>query len=385
MKFLFLVQGEGRGHMTQAIAFAKMLEESGHQVSAVILGRSKRRAVPEFFRKQFSVPIEEVESPNFEVDKNEKGILIGKTILSNLCQLPKFWESLRKIDSTVKRENPAVILNFYDLLGGFYALLFRPKAAYWVVGHQYLSAHPSFIFAPSRHFQRQLFLLNTWMTAFGADQRLALSSVKTQSSSTVAVVPPLLRPEVKSLKSTSGDFYLAYMVNSGYREEVINFAKIHPNLIIKAYWDKKDAAEVENPLPNLSFHPIHDQNFLQDMAACKGLICTAGFESICEAMYLGKPVMLIPLEGQYEQSCNALDAVASGAGIKSKNFDFGYFHREISEITPPQQEIHTWVAEWPMILTKLIVQTNQSTHFEGLKSQIRGIRQKLSQKIIWKI
>lgn len=371
--------------MTQAIAFAKMLEESGHQVSAVILGRSKRRAVPEFFRKQFSIAIEEVKSPNFEVDKNEKGILIGKTILSNLCQLPKFWQSLLQIDATVKREKPAVILNFYDLLGGFYALLFRPKAAYWVIGHQYLSAHPSFIFAPSKHFQKQLFLLNTWMTAWGADRRLALSSLKTTSCSKTEIVPPLLRPEVKTLVAQQGDFYLAYMVNSGYGSEVMSFAKIQPNLKIKAYWDKKDAAEVENPLPNLSFHQIHDQNFLRDMASCKGLICTAGFESICEAMYLGKPVMLIPLAGQYEQSCNALDAVASGAGIKSKNFDFGYFHREISNINTPEQEIRSWVAEWPMILTKLILQTNQPTQIEGLKNQFRGFSQKLSQKIIWKI
>jgi UDP:flavonoid glycosyltransferase YjiC (YdhE family) len=30
MKFLFIVQGEGRGHMTQAIAFSKLLEKQGH-------------------------------------------------------------------------------------------------------------------------------------------------------------------------------------------------------------------------------------------------------------------------------------------------------------------------------------------------------------------
>lgn len=385
MKFVFLVQGEGRGHMTQAIAFAKMLEKSGHQVGAVILGRSKRRTVPEFFRRQFSIPIVEVESPNFEADKNEKGVLIGKTILSNLRKLPSFWTSILSIHAIVKHEKPDVILNFYDLLGGFYAISFRPKAAYWVIGHQYLSGHPSFIFAPSRHFQKQLFLLNTWITAWGADRRLALSSLKTTSNASILVVPPLLRPEVKTLIPKQGDFYLAYMVNSGYGSEVMSFAKLQPNLKIKAYWDKKDAAEVENPLPNLSFHQIHDQNFLQDMADCKGLICTAGFESICEAMYLGKPVMLIPLAGQYEQSCNALDAVASGAGIKSKNFDFGYFHREISNIRTPDQEIQTWVEEWPKIMRELVQETTQPTQIQILKNINQRFSQKILGKIIWKI
>jgi uncharacterized protein (TIGR00661 family) len=385
MKFVFLVQGEGRGHMTQAIAFAKMLEESGHQVGAVILGRSKRRTVPEFFRRQFSIPIEEVESPNFEADKNEKGVLIGKTILSNLKKLPSFWTSILSVDAIVKQEKPDVILNFYDLLGGFYTLLFRPKAAYWVIGHQYLSAHPSFIFASSQHFQKQLFLLNTWITAWGADRRLALSSLKTTSNASILVVPPLLRPEVKNLIPKPGDFYLAYMVNSGYGSEVMSFAKLQPNLKIKAYWDKKDAAEVENPLPNLSFHQIHDQNFLQDMADCKGLICTAGFESICEAMYLGKPVMVIPLAGQYEQSCNALDAVASGAGIKSKNFDFGYFHREISNIQTPGQEIQAWVEEWPKIMKELVLETKRPTQMHLFKNNHQRFSEKVFGKIIWKI
>jgi hypothetical protein len=248
-----------------------------------------------------------------------------------------------------------------------------------------LSAHPSFIFASSRHFQKQLFLLNTWITAWGADRRLALSSLKTTSNASILVVPPLLRPEVKNLIPKPGDFYLAYMVNSGYGSEVMSFAKLQPNLKIKAYWDKKDAAEVENPLPNLSFHQIHDQNFLQDMADCKGLICTAGFESICEAMYLGKPVMVIPLAGQYEQSCNALDAVASGAGIKSKNFDFGYFHREISNIQTPGQEIQAWVEEWPKIMKELVLETKRPTQMHLFKNNHQRFSEKVFGKIIWKI
>lgn len=385
MKFVFLVQGEGRGHMTQAIAFAKMLEEYGHQVSTVLLGRSKRRLVPDFFQSQLNAPIEEVSSPNFVTDKSEKGILIGQTIISNLRKLPIFWKSIKTIHAVIERENPDVILNFYDLLGGFYTLFYRPRAAYWVIGHQYLSLHSSFIFAPSRHFQKQLFLLNTWMTAYRSDQRLALSSLKIPSTSRIRVVPPLLRPEVKDLSPQAGDFYLAYMVNSGYGDEVINFAKIHPQLNIKAYWDKKEAEETENPLSNLSFHRIHDQNFLRDMAACKGLVCTAGFESICEAIYLGKPVMLIPLAGQYEQACNALDAVATGAGIQSRDFDFGYFQNNISAISPPELEIKTWVAEWPMILSELIQKTKQPSQIQIFRSFYQRFLQNLSQKIIWKI
>jgi uncharacterized protein (TIGR00661 family) len=168
------------------------------------------------------------------------------------------------------------------------------------------------------------------------------------------VVPPLLRQEVKELKVSVGNFYLAYMVNPGYSEEVLSFAKSHPEVQIKAFWDKKGAQEVENPLPNLSFHKVNDQGFLEAMAACKGLICTAGFESVCEAMYLGKPVVMVPVAGQYEQACNALDGEQSGAGKKADFFDF-----EGLTLLPLPDASHTamyqkWAESWPFEFRKLV-------------------------------
>ena len=35
MKFLFIVQGEGRGHLTQAITLEEILRRNGHEVVAV--------------------------------------------------------------------------------------------------------------------------------------------------------------------------------------------------------------------------------------------------------------------------------------------------------------------------------------------------------------
>ncbi len=363
MKFVFIVQGEGRGHMTQAIAFSNMLERSGHHLGAVILGKSKRRVIPEFFTREIKAPVHWISSPNFETDKGEKGILIGKTIFSNLKCLPVYWQSLNQVHKIIQAEKPDVILNFYDFLGGFYSVFFRPKSAYWVIGHQYLTSHPEFIFAPSKGFQKQLFQLNTWMTAWRADERLALAflPMKADPKSKVRIVPPLLREEVKVLSPQEGDFFLTYMVNCGYGEEIISFAKANPKLKIKAYWDKKEAAETENPLPNLSFHRIHDKNFLRDMAACKGLICTAGFESICEAMYLGKPVMVIPVAGQYEQACNALDAVYSGAGIASENFDFAKFNISLNQLQSNSCRFRNWENYWAEIIAELIDPCSQKS------------------------
>ncbi|MCE7053397.1 glycosyltransferase [Algoriphagus sp. AGSA1] len=353
MKFIFIVQGEGRGHMTQAISFSNMLHNQGHQLAGVILGKSKRRTIPEFFSREIPAPIHLVDSPNFVTDKEEKEILIGKTIFQNLTKTSTFYKSLKKIDGIVKAEAPDIILNFYDLLGGIYNGFYRPKSRYWVIGHQYLIYHPEFKFAPAKGLNKFFFKLNTYMTALGASEKLALSFYKLKSTDKITVVPPLLREEVKKLNPTLGDFFLTYIVNSGYGQEVINYAKENPHLKIRAYWDKKDAAETEHPLPNLSFHRVHDKNFLRDMADCKGLVSTAGFESICEAMYLKKPVMVIPVTGQYEQACNALDTVYSGAGIASDNFDFAQLENLIQTQFNAENSIQIWNSTWPQTFYQL--------------------------------
>lgn len=57
------------------------------------------------------------------------------------------------------------------------------------------------------------------------------------------------------------------------------------------------------------------------MAGCKAFATTAGFESVCEALYLQKPVLMVPVH--IEQECNAFDATRAGAGIRSDRFDPG--------------------------------------------------------------
>ena len=71
-KYILAVQGEGRGHMTQAISMYEMLIEQGHTVCAVILGSSGTRDVPSFFFEKVKAPIIQLQSPNFVSDKKIK-------------------------------------------------------------------------------------------------------------------------------------------------------------------------------------------------------------------------------------------------------------------------------------------------------------------------
>ncbi len=322
MKYLFIVQGEGRGHMTQAISLRNRLIKYGHEVPAVIIGSSINREIPSFFYKKIDTDVVEVDSPNFVLDKKKK-INIFKTIIYNIYYIRRFFKSLKKMNHTINYFQPDVIINFYDLMGGFYYLTRNPKIPYYCIGHQYLIFHPDFKF-PNGHFIDKLLLkLNTKMTSFRADKLLALSFRKMADviSDNLFVVPPLIRKSVLNLNTSNQGYIHGYMLNQGYADDIIEWHKANPNVETHFFWDKKEAKEETIIHRNLVFHKINDQKFLDYMSGCAGFASTAGFESICEAMYLGKPVMMVPTSGHYEQKCNALDASINGAGIISDEFD----------------------------------------------------------------
>ena len=72
MKFLFIIQGEGRGHLTQALALEEMLKRNGHEVVGALVGKSSTRTLPKFFSEHMQAPIELFASPNFRPSAENK-------------------------------------------------------------------------------------------------------------------------------------------------------------------------------------------------------------------------------------------------------------------------------------------------------------------------
>ena len=352
MKVLFIVQGEGRGHMTQA-SMEQLLTEAGHEVTGILIGTSKRREVPDYFKAKTKAPLQSLLSPNFYYDQNSKAINLWKTGVFNLLAIPRFLIELWKIHRVVQETKPEVIVNFYDLLGGYYFALFNPKAKRISIAHQYLAAHEQFPFARDRGMQKVLFQLTNRLTSMNSHSRIALSFrdyPKHQCS--IVVAPPLLRSELFDLEPSKGGYILAYVVNRGYAQEIMDWHQKNKKIRIHCFWDSQEEEDGWSPWAGLTFHQIDDQKFLNMMASCMGYISTAGFESICEAMYLGKPVMMVPVARQYEQACNALDGVKSGAGIWSKNFDMSKFLHFLSTRKNDSSEFQNWLKLYKSVILK---------------------------------
>jgi uncharacterized protein (TIGR00661 family) len=330
--------------MTQALSLAQTLRAAGHDICRVIIGKSKRRELPAFFKEQIGAPIEQLDSPNFITDKDQKSVKPFHTVIHSLLNSPLYKKSIDHIDAIVKTDQPDVIINFYDFIGGLYNFSKRPKAQFICIAHQFLIAHPDFDFPAGRTLDRISLRIGNKIASLGANKILALSfqPFKDVPNKKLFVVPPLLRDEIKDLKITNEDHILAYMVNPGYGAEVEEFHKNSPEQPLHCFWDMKDKPETYLVDDTLTFHQLNDKKFLSKMASSAGFVTTAGFESVCEAMYMGKPVLMVPVAGHYEQACNAIDAMKAGAGISSEKFEIG----KLIAYIPLYKDTSAWFRDW---------------------------------------
>ena len=104
-------------------------------------------------------------------------------------------------------------------------------------------------------------------------------------------------------------------------EQIIEWHRKNPQTVLHCFYDKPGAPAEFQHDATLTFHRLDGEKFLRMMAECKYVACTAGFESLCEAAYLGKPLFLVPVENHIEQQINAIDAVRAGLGVADKSFN----------------------------------------------------------------
>ena len=317
---LFIVQGEGKGHMSQAMALKEYLDEAGHTVEAVLLGTRSSAAVPDYFRKVFPDILLTYRSPWFLRTPNKKGIYVGRTLVYNLIHSVAYFRSIAFIRKEIAAIQPEVIFNFYELLG---ALAMRKTAAgirkIGLGHHFYLHLNPSVCMGgPAWH--RALLRMHTNLIIHSCNRVLALSYRNAEGSDSIRVVPPLVRKEFREMSYVAGDRYLVYLLQEGFFYDLVQLARNLPGFKVDLFTSLNPLMEVPD---GIRLHPFDAKKFSKLMASCKGLISTAGFDTPAEAACQGIPLAVIPTQNHFEQKCNGADIQASGIGICVAKIDQG--------------------------------------------------------------
>jgi len=254
--------------------------------------------------------------------KNSRAVSNTATLLGVLGNLPKYGRLVRQLDDIVRETQPDVILNFFEPIAAFYALTRRRRPPVVAVGHQFMFQHPGYV--RSSEWWKQVSLrLYTWLLGARAT-KLALSLYEAPDlpAKRLFVGPPLLRKQLFSLTpNPNGDFVLAYLLNHGYADQIIAWSAKNPGTRLHCFYDKPGAPAEFQQSASLTFHKLDGEKFLKMMAECRQVVCTAGFESVSEAAWLGKPLFLVPVENHVEQQINAIDAEQAGLGIAETSFN----------------------------------------------------------------
>jgi uncharacterized protein (TIGR00661 family) len=339
--------------MTQAIAVKEMVERAGHQVVSVVLGAGPNRQVPPFFASAMKMPIERIPTLDFTYQNNRK-VDLSATLASIVRRIPDYWRGLQKLKAIVRETQPDVILNFFEALTGVYALTCRRRPPVIAIAHQFMCGHPDYVQAPG--FRLQQLAMRMFVSLVGSSStRLALSLYEAPDlpRKKIAVMPPLLRRQLFQLHSDpNGKFVLAYLLNHGYAEQIIEWHKRKPEIVLHCFYDKPDAPPEFQYDATLTFHRLDGEKFLRMMAQCRQVACTAGFESVCEAAYLGKPLFLVPVENHIEQQINSIDAVRIGLGITDRSFNLDRL-TELPDALPAER-FRAWVHRADAILLRAI-------------------------------
>ena len=118
MRFLFTVQGEGRGHYTQALSLAAVLRKHGHEVVGVLIGKSDSRQTPPFFINKIGAPLFEFDSPSFTSFYKQKRPNILISMANNFLRPFVFKDSLLFVKHKIEELKPDKVINFYEMITG---------------------------------------------------------------------------------------------------------------------------------------------------------------------------------------------------------------------------------------------------------------------------
>ena len=384
-KFIFTVQGEGRGHLTQAISFTQIAREAGHEVIGYAVGSFQGRKIPSFFLDFIGdTPLLQYNSPSI-IFGNGKSVQLAKTAMQAVTNFKTFWKSATQLEEFIEELKPDGIINFYESITGLYKLKSRSKVPTMSVGHQYLLLNKNFVSFPEKKIDRILLNMNTMITSIGSKKLLGLSFRPIDNDEKIEVVPPLLRQQVKSIVPKAGERWLAYLTHFRLSEDIMAWSNANPEVKLDCFWDNPARRETYHYSDSLTFHPIDAENYLAKMTECAGLISTAGFESVAEAMYLGKPAMMVPVPNHIEQMINAYDGELSGAGIGASTFDLSIFKNYLPSHVSVQEQYQEWVSQSQRLmaghLTDLIAQPVYVTNFS--QNQGTGLSGMLGRRFRW--
>lgn len=301
MKILYGVVGEGMGHAMRSRVVLEHLIAAGHEIEVMVSGRAK-----DFLQKRLggSEGSEIHGIHGFHLIYEDNRVRLGKTVWSNVLTGAKgVPENIAAYFELIRSFRPDVVISDFESWTYLYGQLHRLPVLS-IDNMQVInrcSHEPDILEGHENQFRLTKTFIKTKLPFCEAYFVTTFFYPPVRKAKTT-LFPPILRPEILTANKRKGEHLLVYQTAEGNTR--LLDALQSSGLECRVYGMRRDLKEdvVEG---NLRFRPFSESGFVDDLASCRALVAGGGFTAMGEAVYLQKPMLAIPLEGQFEQIINA--------------------------------------------------------------------------------
>ena len=316
MECAFIIQGEGRGHCTQALALKPILESLGIQVVWASVGVGAiGYGSKDWFFDALGLPPEYHYSPGFAYENG--AVSLWATFRGIYFTALK--DNIHFLDTELAKRDIDFVVNFYEPL----VPLLKSKIPVITIGHQFMVGHPDYP-TPAKYsklwWSKKILEQYNKLVARRSKFVLGLSYYKQSNYGNVICAPPLLRPEIlKPRERQIKNRVVIYAMHSANVPAILEQTKKSPDYTFVIYNDKH-SYKFHSPARNAECKLISN-GFVHDFLLAEYVVCSGGFETVCEAIYHDKRILMVPTPNHAEQALNCLDAMTAGLAFTKQDYD----------------------------------------------------------------
>ncbi len=312
MKILYGVVGEGMGHAMRSRVVLEHLVGEGHEIEIMASGRAT-----DFLAKRFE-GVNRIHGLHmiYEENRVRKGKTLWSNVLAGATGVPKN------------------IAAYFDLFASFSPDVVISDFESWT--YLYAKAHRlPIVSVDNMQIINRCVIPPEVIEGYETDFSIAKAFVKGKlpycdeylittffhpeiRKPKTRLFPPILRPEILAAKAEKGEHLLVYQTAEGNDSLVETLKKT--GIPCRMYGMRRDLKE-DVAEANLLFRPFSEAGFITDLATSRGVIAGGGFTLMGEAVYLHKPMLSVPIGGQFEQVLNGRYLARESYGAMAPNLD----------------------------------------------------------------
>lgn len=304
-RIIYAACGEGMGHAIRTSVVLKHLVEK-NEVVVFASGRAY-----DFLSEKYD---DVYKIYGFNTVYEDNAVNDRKTFIKAMKNLPRdIKDNIRLLYNIANDFKPDIIISDFEFYSNILSKIIRvPMIS---VDNMHVMTHCK-IDVPKKYNKDKLKAQGVVRSFIMSPEKYLITSYfypEIKNTDKVSIFPPILREEILKINPSTGDHILVYQTSTSNLNLINVLKNVDENFIVYGF----NREEIDG---NVIYRKFNEDQFFKDLGSCKAVLANGGFTLISESIYLKKPVLSIPVKGQFEQILNA---------IYLERLGYGEFHEEL--------------------------------------------------------